>query len=66
MILTDRKAAQLLKLLEGYVLDSQAEGQPPTETGDMTVREVLNDLIGSLPSHETVDLPACIREITGD
>lgn len=66
MILTDRAAAQLISHLDKYASDCAKEGQSASEVGDMTIRMLLNDLIGALPSHLTVDLPANVREITGD
>lgn len=64
--LTDRDAMKLMELINRYAIDAAREGQSADETGDLTIRMLLNDLIGTLPSHLTVDLPAHIRTITGD
>ena len=64
--LKDRDAVKLMELINLYAADCGREGQTTDEVGDLTIRMMLNDLIGSLPSHLTAELPSRVRAITGD
>jgi hypothetical protein len=62
--MSDEDANKLMLLLGKYADAAKDGGDSFEDTGDLTVREVLGDLVATLPAYLTVDLPESVRVIT--
>lgn len=64
--MSDRQAVQLLELINEYAAMSAEHNMPIEEVSALTLKEVAEDLVGSLPAAQTVDLPWRIARMVGD
>jgi len=63
MTLTDRKAVQLVELLKLYFVDAVSEDPTTEHPGNLSVRELIEDLAMSTDGEENREIETLLDEV---